>query len=182
MNEDRNGASSGKISRRVAWWVGVLAGLAGITALVLTNINRDEFTINEWSREASAACDDLYGEVQENYRVANELLDKVQPDGPGDENDQVAAAAWTRLGGAERKVTGEMGRIQTPTSHNETVQDLLEAMNDVSDEDYGLADDLRRLRFDSQSYESFAKQRNAFVAQAIDYLNALKVTHCLAGQ
>ncbi|MEV7372970.1 hypothetical protein AB0O51_19080 [Streptomyces sp. NPDC090301] len=166
----------------MAWWVGILAGLAGIVALVLSITDRDDFTVEEWSREASAACDTFEGEVAENYRVATELLAMVNPEGPGDKRDQEAGDAWGRLAGSERKITGEMGKIQMPSSHQGAVRDLLEAMNDVSDEDYGLAADLRRLTFNSKSFENFAKQRNEYVAQVLDHLNTLKVTHCLPGQ
>ncbi|MFF5762135.1 hypothetical protein ACWD5B_31925 [Streptomyces tanashiensis] len=182
MSEDGNSSNTGKISKHVAWWVGVLAGIAGIAALVLTITGGDDFTVEEWAREASAACDALEGEVTENNRVAVQLLAMVEPDGPGDRRDQLAADAWTKLAGSERKITGEMGKIQMPSSRQDTVQSLLEAMNDVSDEDYGLAADLRRLTFDSQSFEKFAKQRNEYVAEVLNHLKTLEVTHCLPGQ
>ncbi|MFD5143245.1 hypothetical protein [Streptomyces sp. NPDC058401] len=182
MDEGGNGSGGGKFARRVAWWVGVLAGLAGIAALVVTLTDKDDFTVAEWSREAGAACDVLEGEVTENHRVAQELLAKVEPDGPGDKRDQVAADAWTALAGSERKITGEMGRIQMPAKHQDDVRNLLDAMNDVSDEDYGIAADLRRLTFSSKSFEEFAKKRNAYVAQVLGHLNLLGVAHCLPGE
>ncbi|MEU2395742.1 hypothetical protein [Streptomyces sp. NPDC007369] len=182
MEEEQPSDDKGKLARRLAWWVGVLAGLAGIAGLILSELSRDEITVAEWTQEANAVCDDQYGPVIESYRLVRERLPMVNPSGPANEKDKAAATALEGLAANQRKLSGGLGKIRLPDSHRETIKSMLEALNDASDEDYELADNLRLDEFNSKRYEEYAKLRNALAKQVIDAWTKLNLTHCLPGE
>ncbi|MFF1344330.1 hypothetical protein ACFVYT_42185 [Streptomyces sp. NPDC058290] len=182
MEDERPSGAQEKLTRRLAWWVGVLAGLAGVAGLILSAFSWDDFTVEEWTREANAVCDDQAGPVLESYRLVQELLPKVNPAGLANENDRAAATALESLGANQRKLSGGIGKIQLPNSNKETINSMLEALNDASDEDYALAEDLRSDVFSSKRYAEYAKLRNEFAKQVIDAWTKLKLTHCLPGE
>ncbi|OKJ62459.1 hypothetical protein [Streptomyces sp. CB02261] len=184
MDEDQERDTSGRIRKHVGWWIAALAGLAGIGGLIFAIITRDEFTVKEWAREASAACDSLHGDLVRQNSEANTSLDRLAGSGYQSAYYQAAAASWDELASTERKLTSEMGKIETPNSQVEEIDRLFEAMNDISDEDHALAVELRKEVITGESL--FVTDSEARRAELVDQVNedlkTLNVRHCLAGE
>lgn len=178
MDEDRSSGGR-RVARHVAWWVGIIAGLAGIAGLVYSIISAPNFTVKDWAKEANAVCDAHFGEVIENIRLANEAVDKANTKTATASDYRVAASAWVKLGASERRLSGELGKLKTPSSRGDTIRKLIEAMNDVSIEDFRLADDLRVRAVSNESWAGFNTRRNQAVALVNAHLTTLKTTHCL---
>ncbi|WP_405562741.1 hypothetical protein OG418_00400 [Streptomyces phaeochromogenes] len=172
--------------KHVGWWIAALAGLAGIGGLIFAIITggEDEFTVEEWAKEASAACDALHGDLVRENSEATTSLDTLADGGYQPTDYQAAAAAWDALSGTEQKLTGEMGKIKTPNSHEKDIDRLLEGMNDISDEDHLLAEELRKevITDESKVVTDSDARRAELVTQVEKDLKTLNVRHCLAGE
>ncbi|MFF9147452.1 hypothetical protein ACF1BN_21605 [Streptomyces sp. NPDC014861] len=182
MNQDRD--DSGRVRKHVGWWIAALAGLAGIGGLVFAIVSQEHFTIKEWSKAANAACDSLHGEIVQGNEAANDAVDALADGGYQASGYQVAADAFDALSSSERKLTGEMGRIETPDSREGDVERLLEGLNDVSDLDRSLAGELREgvITDDSPFVADYYERRDSLVADVNEDFDSLDVRHCLAGE
>ncbi|AZM55724.1 hypothetical protein DMA15_26645 [Streptomyces sp. WAC 01529] len=184
MGEDQEDGRGGQVRKHVGWWIAALAGLAGIAGLIFAIVGKDEFTIKEWAKEANAACDAMHGDIVRENRDANTSLDTLADGGYQSSDYQAAATAWDALSSSERKLTSEMGKIETPNSREKDIHRLLEGMNDISDEDHSLAEELRNevITGDSQFVKDAHARRAELVAQVNNDLETLNVRHCLANE
>ncbi|THA33729.1 hypothetical protein [Streptomyces sp. A1547] len=184
VDRDQESSSGGRISKHVGWWIAALAGLAGIAGLIFAILTWDRFTVDDWVKVANAACDDLHGQVVKEFREAESSLVVLVDGGYQPVDYQTAATAWDALAATERQLTSGLGKIETPDSHEKEIAVLLEAMNDVSDQDEALAGELRKevVRRDSQIAVDIAEKRREYVDQTNARLTKLKVKHCLAGE
>ncbi|MFD8979838.1 hypothetical protein [Streptomyces sp. NPDC059564] len=184
MNQDHESGRAGRISKHVGWWIAALAGLAGIAGLIFAIVTRDRFTVEDWVKQDNAVCDGLSPQMTKEVRTAEASL-IVRVDGGYKSADyQPAATAWDALGTTERKLSSEMGKIETPESHTKEIARLLDAMNDVSDQDLALSDKLQvqDITSESQTAQDIAKWRRQYVDQVNADLTRLNARHCLPKQ
>ncbi|MEU9865726.1 hypothetical protein AB0D99_33130 [Streptomyces sp. NPDC047971] len=179
MSEEQGSGDRGRIRRHVGWWIGLIAGLAGIAGLVFTIVTRDQFTVDEWNQQANAACDTLYGDLLDKYATASTSLYLLDQRGYQSTDYQAAARSWADLGSNNRKLTGEIGKIETPTSHQEDISRLLEELNATSDAEAALAVKLGTEVFTVEDMVDQDK-RNKLAEKAQQTFRTIGSSHCFA--
>ncbi|MFC9586621.1 hypothetical protein ACFVJ8_27865 [Streptomyces yangpuensis] len=119
MAGDQEGDNRGLIRKHVGWWIGVIAGLAGIVGLIFTITTREQFTVKEWRQQADAACIAVKSPLNAKWAKATTALYTLETGGYKPADYQTAARLMAR--------TPTAGPIDQPLPE----ADLLPVANDV---------------------------------------------------
>ncbi|MFE9020136.1 hypothetical protein ACFYNL_16445 [Streptomyces sp. NPDC007808] len=176
-DQESDNDNRGRISKHVGWWIGVIAGLAGIAGLIFTISTREQFTVKEWRQQANAACNNVNTDLLDKWARATTAVYTLEEGGYQSADYQTAAFAWQAVGKTEEKLTSEIGKIEMPNSHEEDISRLLEDLNAASYADAMLAVDLGKEVFTGDSKD--AKDRHNGPAVKVQQgFRKLDVSHC----
>ncbi|WP_159046635.1 hypothetical protein [Streptomyces sp. XY413] len=188
---------AGTRTKHLKAWTGVIAALAGIVTLGFFLWDRyfpDPFTVKEWAVKANSICDrhikglhDAYNQSKNSLMAYDQATSSIgTPQGPTEAQIAAlinrAAQDLDSYAGTERQSKADLDALERPEDHEEEVDRLIEAMNQMSQKDSELGRYFETIGQgevpDRKRYE-IENERNALVEEVEGTLTQLGATQCL---
>lgn len=180
-----------RANKSLTWWITILAGLAGIIALIVTLIDRPgPFTIRDWTARANSACDRnvLNGPITASQikRDTESVLHDFQSNMSAQSDIIKLASDLGAINSAENKRAADLADIPRPNSQEDQVQRAISAFNNASKQIHKAMAALELIDVNNAtSTQKGMTQFSASFRASIPYyeearriLQKLGVTHC----